>query len=186
MSAGTKAALAAGTALTSLTLCMAMLGAVGTGPGTGLMPGGFPAFEASAGGTGTAIAAAALRWVGTPYSWGGGSVDGPTEGFGRGAGTIGFDCSGLVVHAVHHGTGGRITPPRVAAAQVAAGQPVALAQILPGDVIGIDHHDGQGISHIVVYIGREQVVHAPHTGEVVRIAPLSAFQGSTWHIRRYR
>jgi len=42
---------------------------------------------------------AAAQWLGTPYAWGGGSLTGPSEGFGMGAGTVGFDCSGLTRYA---------------------------------------------------------------------------------------
>ncbi|MFI7615678.1 NlpC/P60 family protein [Nonomuraea terrae] len=135
---------------------------------------------------GAAVVATAQRWLGTPYAWGGGGPGGPTRGIGRATGIIGFDCSGLVLHAVWAASGGRVQLPHLAAAQATKyGTPVPRDQLLPGDVIGIDHRDGRGISHIVIYMGRGQVIHAPRPGDVVRIAPLSAFTSATWTIRRY-
>src|SRR5699024_10154733 len=52
-----------------------------------------------------AVIDAGREWLGTPYSWGGGTVDGPSEGFGPGEGIVGFDCSSLVQHMVYNGTG---------------------------------------------------------------------------------
>ncbi|MFG1696877.1 transglycosylase SLT domain-containing protein [Nonomuraea sp. NPDC049309] len=137
-------------------------------------------------GFGGAVVATALRWLGTPYAWGGGGPGGPTPGIGRAADVVGFDCSGLVLHAVWAASGGRVQLPHLAATQVTEhGVPVPRDRLLPGDVIGIDHRDGRGISHIVIYIGRGQVVHAPQTGDVVRISPLTAFSSADWTIRRY-
>ncbi|PZG22361.1 C40 family peptidase [Nonomuraea aridisoli] len=135
---------------------------------------------------GAAVVATAERWLGTPYAWGGGGPGGPTPGIGGGSGIVGFDCSGLVLHAVWAASGGRVQLPHLAAAQATEyGTPVPRDQLLPGDVIGIDHRDGGGISHIVIYMGRGQVIHAPRPGDVVRIAPLSAFASAAWTIRRY-
>jgi cell wall-associated NlpC family hydrolase len=131
---------------------------------------------------GSAVVAAAQRWLGTPYSWGGGGPGGPT----RGATGIGFDCSGLVLHAVWAASGGKIQLPHLAASQATGyGVPVPRDQLLPGDVIGIDWHDGRGIGHIIIYAGRGQVIHAPRSGDIVRIAPLTSFSGAAWTIRRY-
>ena len=51
------------------------------------------------GSQGAGVFAAAPRYLGTPYSWGGGGPNGPSPGFGSGANTIGFDCSSLVQYA---------------------------------------------------------------------------------------
>jgi cell wall-associated NlpC family hydrolase len=85
--------------------------------------------------------------------------------------TIGFDCSGLVQWAVYQASHGRITLPRVAHDQVQRGKPVTRTSMRPGDLIGFDH--GQGITHIGIYIGHGQMVHAPQTGDVVKISPLA-------------
>ncbi|WP_176993229.1 transglycosylase SLT domain-containing protein [Nonomuraea jiangxiensis] len=135
---------------------------------------------------GSAVVATAQRWLGTPYAWGGGGPNGPTPGIGRATGIVGFDCSGLVLHAVWAASGGRVQLPHLAATQATEyGTAVSRDQLLPGDVIGIDHRDGLGISHIVIYVGRGEVIHAPRPGDVVRLAPLSAFASAAWTIRRY-
>jgi cell wall-associated NlpC family hydrolase len=94
----------------------------------------------------------ALSQVETPYRWGGEDPGG-------------FDCSGLVYWAF-----GRlgIHLPRVAEDQARVGVPVDRSQLQPGDVVffadssGYVHHEG-------IYIGNGQVVHAPQTGETVRL-----------------
>ena len=57
-----------------------------------------PAGDGSASAAQTAIDAA-MRYLGTPYAWGGGGSDGPSRGFAQGADTVGFDCSGLTQYA---------------------------------------------------------------------------------------
>ncbi|TDD08487.1 peptidoglycan endopeptidase [Nonomuraea diastatica] len=52
-------------------------------------------------GHGATALAAAARWLGTPYSWGGGGLDGPSRGIDQGANTVGFDCSALTRYAWH-------------------------------------------------------------------------------------
>jgi len=94
----------------------------------------------------------ALRYLGVPYQWGGAS---PT----------GFDCSGLVMY-VYAQLG--IQLPHYAAAQYTYGVPVPRDQLQPGDLVFYD-----GLSHVGIYIGNGDIVHAPHTGDVVKISPLA-------------
>ena len=94
----------------------------------------------------------ALAQIGVPYAWGG-------------AAPGGFDCSGLVYWA--YGQLG-IPLPRVAEDQAAVGVPVARQDLQPGDVVffadssGYVHHEG-------LYLGNGEMVHAPQSGETVRI-----------------
>jgi cell wall-associated NlpC family hydrolase len=99
-------------------------------------------------------ASIALRYLGTRYVWGGASP-------------AGFDCSGLVMY-VYAQLG--ISLPHYAAAQYQYGTPVAPDQLQPGDLVFFD-----GLNHVGIYIGGGQMVHAPHTGDVVKISPLSEF-----------
>jgi cell wall-associated NlpC family hydrolase len=97
-------------------------------------------------------AAIAARYLGVPYRWGGES---PT----------GFDCSGLVAY-VYAQLG--ISLPHYTVAQYALGVAVARDQLQPGDLVFFD-----GLGHVGIYIGGGQFIHAPHTGDVVRVSSLS-------------
>jgi cell wall-associated NlpC family hydrolase len=94
----------------------------------------------------------ALRYLGVRYVWGG-------------ATPAGFDCSGLVMY-VYAQLG--ISLPHYAAAQYQLGTPVARDQLQPGDLVFFD-----GLDHVGIYIGGGQVVHAPQTGDVVKISAVA-------------
>ena len=105
-------------------------------------------------GAGEAIAAA-MSQRGMPYIWGG-------ESPGRG-----FDCSGLVQWA--WGLAG-VGLPRTAAAQYSDTTHIPLSAMQPGDLVFWS--DGGEISHVGIYIGGGEVVHAPSPGTVVQIAAI--------------
>ena len=106
----------------------------------------------------------AKKWLGTPYSWGGGTPSGPSFGIGRGSGTRGFDCSALVQYAwAQQG----VKIPRTTYGQIKTGKPVnGINNIIPGDLLF--PHSG----HVQMYIGGGRVIEAPYTGGVVRIVPV--------------
>ena len=117
---------------------------------------------------------AAMRQLGVPYSWGGGGLDGPTIGIGRGANTIGFDCSGLVRYAF--GQAG-IKLPRVASDQQKATTRVAAADARPGDLVFY----GATAHHVGLYLGDGKMIAAPQTGERVKVQSVySAGDGPTY------
>jgi cell wall-associated NlpC family hydrolase len=97
----------------------------------------------------------ALRYLGIPYLWGGASP------------ATGFDCSGLVMY-VYAQLG--ISLPHYAAAQYQLGSPVDRSQLQPGDLVFFD-----ALDHAGIYIGNGQFVHAPQTGDVVKITALADF-----------
>jgi len=97
----------------------------------------------------------ALRYLGIPYLWGGASP------------ATGFDCSGLVMY-VYAQLG--ISLPHYAAAQYQLGTAVDRSQLLPGDLVFFD-----ALNHVGIYIGNGQFVHAPQTGDVVKITALADF-----------
>lgn len=119
--------------------------------------------------SGQGIVQAALKFKGTPYSWGGGGTSGPSKGIAQGAKTVGFDCSGLVQYAVFQATGQKI--PRTAQDQLAGAKPVTLANAKPGDVIGFGTKSN--VHHIGIYLGDGKFIESPHTGDVVKISSLS-------------
>lgn len=120
-------------------------------------------------GLGSVAATAALKWLGTPYAWGGGGTGGPTRGIAQGAGTIGFDCSGLVTYAWGR-AGVRLV--HYATAQYNSGPHPARSELRPGDLVFFAHNpaDPSTIHHVGIYIGNGQMVEAPFTGARVRIS----------------
>lgn len=94
----------------------------------------------------------ALAYRGIPYVWGGASKRG-------------FDCSGLLVFVfAQHG----ITLPHYSGSQYRMGTPVT-DQLAPGDAVFF----GSPVHHVGIYMGGGYFVHAPHTGDVVKISKLS-------------
>ncbi|MFI8975252.1 NlpC/P60 family protein [Nocardia asteroides] len=105
----------------------------------------------------------ALSFLGTPYVWGGGNANGPTSG--------GFDCSGLTQYAVAAATNGSVLLPRTSQQQWLIGHEVPLDQAQPGDLLfGNWGSDGPG--HVALYLGDGTMIHAPTTGDVVRVGPV--------------
>ncbi|MGW4983258.1 NlpC/P60 family protein [Streptomyces mirabilis] len=146
-----------------------------------------PAEQAETGGTfGDRVVANAKKWLGTPYSWGGGGPEGPGRGFAQGASTVGFDCSSLVQYAVYHASDGEVLLPRVSQLQVTVGEEVPPAEIRPGDVIGFNLNGSY--DHIGIYIGHRQFLHAPKTGDVVKISNLDEpyYANKPQKVRRFR
>lgn len=111
-----------------------------------------------------AIAAAREHVGKTWYSWGGGNADGPSKGIGKGAGTVGFDCSGLTLYAYAQAG---ITLPRLSYDQDRVGIKVTKDDLSPGDLVY--WKDGW---HVAIYVGDGKVIHAPRTGKQVEEVPL--------------
>ena len=102
---------------------------------------------------GLAIADIAQSMIGVPYQYGGSN---PNEG---------FDCSGLVYYS-HTIVGEQV--PRVSYAQLAASDEVDLEDLKPGDLL-FYRINGKP-SHVGIYIGHGQFVHAPSSGKKVRVS----------------
>ena len=111
-----------------------------------------PAPPADAG-RGAQVVAIAMRYLGVPYKWGGASP------------STGFDCSGLTMY-VFAQIG--VSLPHYAAAQYQLGRPVAKSELAPGDLVFF-----RGLGHMGMYIGGGNFIHAPRTGDVVKISSLS-------------
>lgn len=102
----------------------------------------------------------------TMYSWGGGTLDGPSGGSSPDVGVIGFDCSSLVRYAYYQGTGQAITLPRTADAQYNAtkSQSIAVGDLQPGDLL----FWGRGtMHHVALYIGNGRMIEAPESGKKI-------------------
>ena len=107
----------------------------------------------------------------TPYSWGGGSVNGPTVGTAQGANTVGFDCSSLAQYAVYKASKGEVTIPRTTYAIWSSkmGVKVSRNQLVPGDLVFFNNQQHMGIYYGEVD-GVRWMVHAPHTGDYVKFS----------------
>jgi len=102
---------------------------------------------------GNSVVSAAMSQLGVPYVWGGASPSG-------------FDCSGLVVWAFAQA--GHPGLPHYTGSLWQLGVAVSYSQLAPGDLVFF-----YGGSHVGIYIGGGQFIHAPHTGDVVKISDLS-------------
>jgi cell wall-associated NlpC family hydrolase len=120
------------------------LGSFGVGQPTGSIPPGRY----------SGVVAIAMQYLGTPYVWGGASPSG-------------FDCSGFVMY-VFAQVG--ISLPHYTVAQYNYPDSVSVprSQLQPGDLVFF-----AGLGHEGIYVGNGQFIHAPHTGDVVRIDSLS-------------
>lgn len=129
------------------------------GPGDKDIPG----LPLSVGGseTGRKVAEKALTALGTPYVWGGGDKNGPTKG--------GLDCSGLVVWSTAQETGQVV--PRQTYDQIKLGTRVNPADARPGDWV-FSNFSSAGPEHVQIALGGGKVVHAPQTGDVVKISTM--------------
>lgn len=109
---------------------------------------------------GSAIASTALNYLGVPYVYGGSSPSG-------------FDCSGLVYYsAMVNG----IALPRCADDQYyAGGTYVSYADLAVGDLVFFSADWSNEIEHVGIYVGGGQFVHAPHTGDVVKISTITDY-----------
>ncbi|NJD32109.1 MAG: NlpC/P60 family protein [Gammaproteobacteria bacterium] len=113
---------------------------------------------------GAAALVAAESRIGAPYRYGGSGPDA-------------FDCSGLVSYAYRQAG---ISVPRTAAEQYAAAQPVTRGDLRPGDLVFF-RLSGRDVSHVGIYAGNDQFVHAPQSGGEVRMASLD----DEWYRKRY-
>ncbi len=108
------------------------------------------------GGLNEDIAISALAQVGAAYRYGGTTPDG-------------FDCSGLIQYVYsQHG----VSVPRTSLAQFTAARPIPSDRARAGDVVFF--RIGGTVSHVGIYLGANEFLHAPSTGKRVRIDQLDA------------
>ena len=104
-----------------------------------------------------AALAEARKYLGTPYLWGGSKP------------STGFDCSGLMQWAYHEAG---ISIGRVTTQQIHDGVAVDRAHLRAGDMVFFQDSKGY-VHHVGMYIGNDKFLHAPHTGDVVKISSLN-------------
>ena len=111
------------------------------------------------GGGNSTIVETARKYLGVPYVYGGTSPSG-------------FDCSGLVQY-VFKECGYDL--PRVADDQIQQGEAISWENLQPGDLVGFaSSPGGTYASHIGIYSGNYMMIHAPHTGDVVKEASIES------------
>ncbi|MGB7237788.1 MAG: peptidoglycan DD-metalloendopeptidase family protein [Rhodococcus sp. (in: high G+C Gram-positive bacteria)] len=113
--------------------------------------------------SGPQVITAARQHLGLPYVWGGGNINGPSDG--------GFDCSGLTSYAVYTGTGGRVTLPRTSEQQWTVGTEIPVDEAGPGDLL-FGNFQSTGPGHVALALGGGQMIEAPQSGDVVHQAPV--------------
>lgn len=105
--------------------------------------------------TGQDIVNYAYQFLGTPYVWG---ATGPDT----------FDCSGLTSYVYRHCANLEIT--RTTYTQINVGTPVAYDDMQPGDLVFMRNNE-----HVGIYIGNGKMIHAPRTGDVVKVSNVFSF-----------
>lgn len=101
----------------------------------------------------------AISLMGTPYKWGGNT---PEEG---------FDCSGLIRYVFDESAGVRL--PRTTTQMISTPAPsVRRSRLQSGDVVFFATNGGRRVSHAGIYVGEGRFIHAPSTGNNVRIDKL--------------
>lgn len=118
---------------------------------------GTPAKDFPSSDAGSSIALLALSMIGVPYRYGGAS---PREG---------FDCSGLVFYT--YASNGHVVP-RTSWEQFNAARKIALEDATAGDLLFFQ--DQEQLSHVGIYLGEGRFVHAPSSGDTVRLASIDA------------
>jgi peptidoglycan DL-endopeptidase CwlO len=109
------------------------------------------------------VVAYAMQFLGVPYRWGGSDP------------STGFDCSGFTQYVYAHFG---VSMAHYTGAQYGAFPQVPQDQLAPGDLVFFD-----GLGHVGLYIGGGQYIHAPHTGDVVKISSLGDRGGYVGAVR---
>jgi N-acetylmuramoyl-L-alanine amidase len=117
--------------------------------------------------TGSAIVNYARQYLGYPYVW---ATHGPGS----------FDCSGFTYWVILNTLGKNIGAGLWT--QVAAGTPVSRSNLQPGDLVFFQNTYTWGLSHVGIYIGGDQFIHAENASTGVKISNLSSqYYSSRWY-----
>lgn len=119
---------------------------------------------------GTRISEYAKRFLGVPYVWGGATPKG-------------FDCSGLVQYAYDEF---KVTIGRTTWDQISQGNRIERSNLKPGDLIFFGSKETpNNPTHVGMYIGNNEFIHAPRPGDIVKISNLSSFNMNYIQANRY-
>lgn len=114
------------------------------------------------------IISEAKKYLGTPYVWGGTSPEG-------------FDCSGYVQYVMMKNG---ISIPRTTLQQVETGRSISKNDLQPGDLVFLQNTYREGVSHVGIYIGNNQMIHASSSKGVTVSNLLSTYYMEHYHSAR--
>lgn len=118
----------------------------------------------------SAVVDSARKYLGTPYVWGGTSPSG-------------FDCSGFVQYVLAEN--GKSVP-RTSQEQFASGQAVDKSNLQAGDLVFYNWSGGTEATHVGIYEGNGKMIHAPHSGDVVKEVDFNSYGQNVYlGARRY-
>ena len=98
--------------------------------------------------------------IGTPYRWGGSST------------STGFDCSGMIQFVYKNALG--VSLPRTARDMAAASRKISDNQLKAGDLVFFNTGGSSQYSHVGLYIGNGEFIHAPSSGKTIKTEKLSS------------
>lgn len=122
-----------------------------------------PSRGSSSNASGDAVIAYASQFLGTPYVW---AANGPNS----------FDCSGFTKYVYAHFG---VDLPRVSRDQAEVGAYVEKSDLQPGDLVFFKNGSSP-VHHVGIYVGNGSYIHAPRTGDVVKISSLSSRSDYAW------
>jgi cell wall-associated NlpC family hydrolase len=104
--------------------------------------------------------------LGVPYSWGAGTVKGPSGGVDYDSGKTGYDCSGFTMFSY---AAAGVKLPKYSGDQYNAGMKVPVAQAKRGDLL---FYGPGGSQHVAIYLGNGQILEASGSAEKVTVSPV--------------
>jgi cell wall-associated NlpC family hydrolase len=111
-----------------------------------------------------------MNLIGIPYKWGGNT---PSSG---------LDCSGFIRYVFKKSLG--ITLPRTANEMAMLGKKIPFNQLQPGDLVFFKTHGGRPITHVGMYLGKNQFIQAPRTGKDIQISALDQYYRSKFVVAK--